>query len=199
MQNLPTFLTYALNFVAAFKYPLVFVAAIVEGPILMIASGFLFRLGYFSLVPLYFVLVLGDFMADIGWYYVGAHFAEPMLRKHGHFLSITPEIFEKIKVLFHRYHEKILIISKLTVGFGMSIATLVTAGATGVPFKKFSVLNAVGEMILVAVMLTIGYFFGHLYTSIARDFKFVFLGGAVIIVAAVIFGFSRFVKSKIVG
>ena len=37
---------------AVYKYPLVFLGTIVEGPIMMVASGLLFRLGNFNFIYL---------------------------------------------------------------------------------------------------------------------------------------------------
>ena len=196
MNSLPTFVSYALAFAGQFKYPLLFVGVVVEGPILMIAAGFLLNQGVFSLAPLFFTLLIGDLVADVGWYYIGYYFVEPFLKRHGHFLSVTPALLEKAKGLFRQYHVKILLISKVTIGFGMALATVTAAGATRVPFKVFLLLNVIGEFILVAVLLTIGYFFGQIYTTIAGGFKIVFIVGAVLISLALLFGVSGYVKNK---
>jgi len=118
------------------RYPLIFIGTIIEGPILMVACGFFIRFSTLTLMPTYFVLVAGDLLADIAWYYAGYFYAEPVLLKHGKFFSITPEVFDKAKELLRRYHTSILLISKITVGFGLALATIVVAGATKVPFKK---------------------------------------------------------------
>ena len=199
MNSLPTFLTSALSVVGQFKYPLVFLGVVIEGPILMIAAGFLLHQGVFSLVPLFLMLLLGDLVADVVWYYIGYYFVEPLMKRHGHFLSITPELLEKAKGLFSKYHVQILLISKVTIGFGMALATVTAAGVTRVPFRIFLLVNFIGEFILVAVLLTVGYFFGQLYSSIAEGLKVVFLIVALIISTGILFGVSRYVKSKLIG
>jgi len=195
--TLPPILYNSLTLAGQFKYLLVFLGVIIEGPFVMIASGFLLHLKVFSITPLFLSLVLGDLIADVGWYYVGYFILEPFLRKHGHFLSVTPELFEKAKNLFARYHIKILLISKITLGVGIALATLLAAGATKVSFRTYLILNAIGEIVLVAVLLVIGYFFGEVYDSIAKDFKIVFIVAAAVISILVIFGFSKYIKSKI--
>jgi len=196
--TMPAFLISALKVAGPFRYALVFVGAIVEGPMLMIACGFFYRQGVFALLPIFVSLFLGDLLADLVWYYLGRYFAEPILRRHGHFLSVTPELLEKGKGLFHRYHEKILIISKMTIGFGMAIGTLMAAGATKVSLRTFLTLNGLGELFLVTALLSIGYFFGSLYNVIASDFRIAFLVGAVVLVLLCMYGLTRFMRKKIV-
>ena len=198
MTSLPTFLFYILTVTGQFKYPLVFLATLIEGPLLMIACGFLLHLHIFSLALLLLILILGDLTADIIWYYIGRFLLEPFLKKHGHFLSITPERLAQAKELFRRYHVKILFISKITVGFGLALAMLMAAGAMRIPFRTYFIINLIGEIILVVVLLTIGYFFGALYNLIADSFKISSLIVGAVIFLAFAFGFSRYLKNKII-
>ena len=94
------------------RYVLIGVAAIVEGPVLMVACGFLLSQGALTLAPLFTALVLGDLVGDIIWYYIGYFFADPFIARHGHFFSVTPELMDRAKKLFSRYHTNILLISK---------------------------------------------------------------------------------------
>ena len=77
------------------KYALVFIGCIVEGPIVMITSGFLYRLGQFDILPLYLCLMAGDFVADVAWYIVGRFAARKLINRFGKFFNITPEIDRK--------------------------------------------------------------------------------------------------------
>ena len=156
---LNTFLVW-LN---ASKYVFLVVGTIFEGPVVMVASGFLYRLGSFDLLPMYLALVAGDFTADIGWYTVGRFGGRPFILKFGNRFGITDRAILKIQDRFHRYHDKILIISKLTMGFGFALVTLVVAGMLHVPFKKYVVLNLLGGFIWTAMLIALGYFFGNIF------------------------------------
>lgn len=184
-------------FIHQFKYVLVFIGVILEGPFLMIASGFLLHKGAFSLLPLFTALVLGDLLADVGWYYIGYFFLDTVVKKYGHILGVTPEIELRSKELFNKYHARILFISKVTLGFGMALATLMVAGASRIPLRKFLFLNFWGECILVAILMTIGYFFGQLYSSIVEGFRVVFLVGAAALSVTFVLWFSKYMKAKI--
>ncbi len=195
--DLPYIFTYALGLTAALKYLLLFLGVIIEGPVLMVACGFFLRLEGLELFPTFIALLAGDLLADAIWYYIGCHYGERIFKKHGKFFGITEDRFEKAKELFRLYHDKILLISKVTIGFGMAIATLVVAGATRVPFRRFMMLNIIGEFVLVAALLALGYAFGELYGNIASGFKEVFAFGAIILAGFIIYGFSNYMKQKL--
>lgn len=193
-----TFIEHIGQFLNLSKYVIVFILCIVEGPVVMVTSGFLLKLGQFNLIPLYFALMGGDFAADLGWYAVGRFGAKPLIYKFGKFFNITPEIIEKIEKRFHTYQDKILFISKITMGFGFALATLIVAGILRVPFKKYVILNLLGGFIWTAFLLLVGYFFGNLYFMIAGPLKIVFVFFAAVVVILGIWAINRYlVKTEI--
>ena len=172
----------ALLWLESSKYVLLFVGCIFEGPVVMLASGFLYKLGSFSFLPMYFALVVGDFTADMMWYLLGRYGSRQAVFKYGHIIGLTPTILEKVEGRFKKYHQKILIISKLTMGLGFAAVVLVVAGIFKVPFKNYVMLNLVGGFIWTAFLLVIGYFFGNIYSVISGPAKIVFALAALIFV-----------------
>lgn len=148
---------------------------IIEGPVVMMASGFLYKLEQFNFLPMYFALVFGDFTADILWYCLGRFGTRSIFFKYGHFLGITPITLEKVEKLFRKYHQKILIISKLTMGLGFATVILMVAGISKVPFKSYVILNLIGGFIWTAFLLTVGYFLGNVYNMIPESMKIGFI------------------------
>lgn len=189
-------LNHILGFASYYRYPLIAVGTIFEGPILMIAAGFLYRTGFFELLPLFIAIVIGDLIGDVIWYVVGRYFAHPVLSKKGKFIGITPEKFEKINSLFAKYHERILIFSKLTLGLGFAVGILVAAGMAKVSFKRYMVINIIGEFFLVAILMAIGYFFGQVYLNISDNLKIGFLITVAVAVLTAFYFFSRYISRK---
>lgn len=173
------------------KYILIFVGTIFEGPIIMLTSGFLYSLGQFNLIPMYIVLVLGDLTADIGWYCLGRFGGRITVIKYGYFLGITPNILEKVENSFNKYHQKILIISKLTMGLGFASVILIFAGISKVPFKKYIILNLIGGFIWTAFLVIIGYFFGNVYSLIPSYAKVIFI---IVVLTGAIYSMRYFNK-----
>lgn len=192
---LPDFLFFVTNY----KYLLLFLGVIFEGPLLMIATGILVHVDFFSLTPAFWILVAGDLVADVIWYHIGYFFAEPFLKRFGKFLKITPEMFEGVKELFHKHHEKILLISKVTIGLGIALATLMAAGATRVSLRKFLMINFLGEVVLVGIMLSLGYFFGEIYDFIADTMKVYFIFGFMLSASLSFYFITKHVRKKLLG
>jgi membrane protein DedA with SNARE-associated domain len=184
LQNILGFLSFS-------RYAVVFVLCIVEGPIVMMTSGFLYRLGQFDLMPLYFSMVGGDFVADIAWYGVGRFGGLPIIKRFGKYVNITEDVILKIEDRFKKYQNKILFISKITMGFGFALATLIVAGILRVDFKKYAALNFFGGFIWTAFLMVVGYFFGNVYDLIPNSLKIVFV---VVLIIAVIVGLQAINK-----
>jgi membrane protein DedA with SNARE-associated domain len=170
-----SFLHSIISWIDSSKYVLLFIGTIVEGPVVMMASGFLYKLGQFYLLPMYLALVFGDFIADIGWYCLGRFGTRNFIFKYGHYIGVTPELLEKVEERFHKYHQKILIISKLTMGLGFALVVLIVAGMFKIPFKNYVILNLVGGFVWTAFLITIGYFFGNIFQIIPGPLKIVFV------------------------
>ena len=162
----------------------------------MVASGFLYRIGGFMLLPMYFCLVLGDFTADMGWYLLGRYGSRTTVFKYGKIIGLTPEILEKIEKRFQKYHQKILIISKLTMGMGFAAVILIVAGIFKVPFKNYFILTLIGGFIWTALLVTIGYFFGNVFSLITGPEKIIFACIALVIVVSVLNYTNNYLRTK---
>lgn len=189
--------TQIVELILQYKYAILLPIAFVEGPMIMFLSGTLYRFGYFELVPLYLTLLIGDLIADFFWYGLGYYASRPLLKKYGHFLNITEEVFQKIEGLFHRHQNKILFISKITMGFGFALATLLAAGASRVPFKKYVLLNLFGGFIWTAFLMALGYFFGNLYTKINQEFQLISIVAAVVVISFALYGVRKYLRSRL--
>jgi membrane protein DedA with SNARE-associated domain len=186
-QNLLSGLSY-------YRYLVVFVLAIVEGPMVMVASGILLKLNFFYFWPIYLSLMLGDFTADLGWYAIGRYGGIPFMERYGKYFSLTPDTLEKVEAFFKKHQDKILIISKITMGFGFAVATLFTAGLVKVNFKKYALFNFLGGFVWTGFLLAAGYFFGNLYAPLNTGFKVVFLVVLAVFILAVLYGGGRYFK-----
>lgn len=181
----------------AYRYIGLFLGAFFEGPIIMAAAGFLIKLGHFKVLPAFSMLLLGDLLADITWYYIGHFGARKFIQKFGRFFGVTENILEKVKKLFQRHHNKILLFSKVTMGFGVAVPILITAGISKISIRRFILLNFLGGLVWTASIMTIGYFFGNIYILISDSLKIGFIIGVGIMLAAILFGFSKFLRTEV--
>lgn len=158
-------------FLQATKYPLFFAGAYLEGTVVMLTGGVLLKLGQVQFLPLYASLILGDVLSDIMWYWIGYFGARHFVMRWGYLVNATPEIVKKLERRFHKYHLRILIISKLTMGFGLAVPILMTAGMLRVSFKRYCSINIAGSFLWVAFVIYVGYNFGNVLQVIPEQFQ----------------------------
>ncbi|HVN26425.1 MAG TPA: DedA family protein [Candidatus Paceibacterota bacterium] len=180
----------------AYRYIVAYPLAIIEGPIVMMVSGFLVRLNFFDFWPIYLTLIAGDLTGDVIWYMVGRHGGRPLIEKYGKWINISQENVERAEEFFNEHQTKILFISKLTTGFGFAIATLIAAGATKVPFRKYITINFFGEFIWAGFLFAIGYFFGNLYTWVDKSLRWGFITGLVVVAVLAVWGFGKVMRRR---
>lgn len=167
-----SFLPSLLAFLENSKYVLIFIGTFVEGSSVMMATGLLWHLGTVEFWPAYLALFLGDILSDVMWYFVGYYGARPFISRWGHYIDMTHDVVEKVERRFHRYHEKILIASKLTMGFGfLAIPILTIAGMLRVPFSHYLAINTAGSFIWIAFLMIVGSYFGNVLDYIPQDFQ----------------------------
>lgn len=160
-------------FLESSKYILIFLGSFFEGSAVMMATGLLWHTGVVSFWFAYVMLLTGDVLSDIMWYFIGFFGGRPFFGKWGHIIGVTPEIFAKVERRFHKYHTRILIISKLTMGLGIATVILSVAGMLRISFVRYFLINLIGGFIWVLFLMGIGYFFGNLLLYVPREFKII--------------------------
>ncbi len=186
----------ALSWLLAYRYLIIFPLVIIEGPIVMLVCGFLIRLGGFDFLPTYLLLILGDLIGDVAYYYIGKHGARRLVDRFGTWFGIRMSDVERFETLFKAHDTKILFISKITMGFGFAMATLMAAGAAHVPFRKYILINLIGGFIWTAILITIGYFFGNIYLATSENFRIAVVVVAILCALTALYFFARYMRRQ---
>ncbi|MES2953758.1 MAG: DedA family protein [Patescibacteria group bacterium] len=169
----------------------------IEGPIITLICGTLLRTVGLPVVPTFIAVVVGDLIGDSLWYAIGYHGGQRFVHRFGKYISLTEERITTAMEYFHKYHERILLLSKLSMGFGFAIPTLVVAGMTRIPFRRFLSINAFGQMFWSGVLLAIGYYASHLYLTIGSVLGKASLLSGVVLILLIFFGFRNYLKKRI--
>ena len=151
----------AIALIASYGYALIFVLAIVEGPIVSILGGFASSLGYLHLALVYVVVILSDLVGDGLYYALGRWGGKPMLQRWGHRIGITAERVARFEARFVRQGRKTLVLGKLTHAIGALV--LVTAGIVRMPIVEFLLVNLVLTLPKSLLLVLVGYYFGRFY------------------------------------
>ena len=137
------------------------IGLLVPGMSIVIAGGFLARLGILDIGDVIFFAAVGAIAGDLIGYFIGRKYGYRFISKYGKYFFFKKEHLEKTKKLINKHTGKTLIIGRFN-SLTRSFAPFV-AGSTGVPLSKFLTYNIVGGISWAFVFVYIGYAFGQSY------------------------------------
>lgn len=171
---------YLVLLIAKYGYFILFPLAALEGPIISLVVGFLIYLGYLKFIPAFIVLLLGDLIPDIIYYYIGRFGnRKKLIEKYGSRLSFLEKLWQE-------HGRKTMFFSKLA--YGLSTPFLVSAGLVNMPLKKFISYAFPISLFQYAAIMTIGYYLGSSYQIAVK-----YIDSVGIIIAAVLVIFIIYV------
>jgi len=199
MDQLPHIANWFIQFGVTHYYLIYVVIAFVacaEGPWISLILGVLLRLGFFYFWPIYISLMIGDLVGDVIWYYIGRRYGHSFISKHGHRFSITEESVTRMTELFHKHKNAVLFLSKISNGLGFSLVTLMTAGMVRIPFTRYIVINAVGQLVWTGFLIGTGFFFSNLYITVDNVLGKISITAAIIVIAFLGYRYFRYLRRK---
>jgi membrane protein DedA with SNARE-associated domain len=175
----PTFLS-TLQWLLQNSYPVMFLGMIIEGPTIIAAASFAVTMGYFNLVTIFILAVLGDVIGDFIFYSLGYFGKTALFKKYDRKHKVSETRLDKLKSLVHKHPGKIVAIVKLAPLLPMP--GLVAIGSTHLPPKKFAKIILAIIIPKTILFMAIGYFFGHAYTQIYKIINDGVLGIIIVVV-----------------
>lgn len=155
-----------IPWLTSYGYAVLFPLSVIEGPIVTVLSGFLVSQGYFNMLLVYSVMVIGDLVGDTFYYCLGRLGRTQFANTWGKYIGITTERIQSLEKHFEQHAGKTLILGKLAHGVGA--AALVAAGAAHVPYGKFLWFNLISTLPKSLMLILIGYYLGETYAHISR-------------------------------
>ena len=183
-----------LSLLGQYKYWVIFPIAVVEGPIIMIVSGFLVNLGVLNALIAYSVLVVADVLGDTVYYFIGRYWRKSFwVKKIMSFFGYdeTTEIY--LEEHFRKHKFKTFLIGKFTHGIGGMIE--IASGIAGISLWQYLFISFITTMPKAFVLVSIGYYAGIYYEKINgyfQNFAFITIG---VVIIFLFFNISRKLKS----
>src|ERR1700733_6446821 len=146
------------SFLIAHGSALILPLSVIEGPVVTILTGFLSAQGYFPWYWALCLLVCGDVIGDVMYYWIGRTGRTPLgalARRLGVRRTVPPEVQAG---LMHNT-AKMLFIGKWTHSIGWLV--LLGSGMLRVPLPRFIVLNLLATIPKSIVLFCVGYFAGN--------------------------------------
>lgn len=188
-----------LNFIVTYRYWALLPLAILEGPIIALLVGFMVHLGFFSILPAYIMLILGDFIPDSIYYFIGRFGNKnKIIKKYGSKSELLTRHLDHLEKIWHQNSLKTMFISKLA--FGFSIPLLITAGMVHLPYKKFLWQALVVTIFQYGILMAVGYYLGQSYKLAIPYIKYAgfIFAGIIILLISGYFLFKIYIKNKII-
>jgi membrane protein DedA with SNARE-associated domain len=188
-----------LSFISTYRYLALLPLAIIEGPILALFIGFMVHLGYFSIIPAYIVMILGDFIPDSIYYFIGRFgHKDKIIKKFNNKSESLSKHLNRLENLWHKNPLKTMFICKLA--FGLSVPLLITAGMVKLPYKKFVWQALIVTIFQYGVLMTVGYYLGQSYQLAIPYIKYagIIIAGIVILFMAIYFTLQIYIKNKVI-
>lgn len=177
-----------LDFLVLYRYAIIFPLAIAEGPLTTVLGGVLVSLGCLDFAPVLAIVIAGDIIADIVYYFLGRS-GRDIIHKIK-FIKIPEERIKHLEDHYINHPWKTMIVGKLSYGLGAIF--LVASGAARMPFRKFMELIASLTIIKSSLLLLAGYYFGKASIYLTGYLRYYSLA----IVSVLIIGYIVFKKMK---
>jgi membrane protein DedA with SNARE-associated domain len=179
-------------------YALMFIAMLIEGPVVTAAGAFGATLGYFNLYTVFLLSVLGNLIPDIILYVVGffgrQHLLDRYSRQLDRYFGLTKERILRIENLFENHAGKTLLAIKL-MPF-LATPGLIIAGATRMQIKKYTWLSLLIILPTSLFFLALGYYFGAAYATIRHYVKYgeYAIAAFIVLAIAISYFYKKFEK-----
>jgi membrane protein DedA with SNARE-associated domain len=138
--------------------------AVIEGPVVSILSGFLSAQGYFVWYWVLCLLVCGDLIGDLIYYWIGRSGGTNLAalgRRAGVDRVLTPELRRGLT----ENAARMLVIGKWTHSIGCVV--LIGSGMLRLPLPGFVLVNLLATVPKSALLFGFGYFAGDEYPLVA--------------------------------
>ncbi len=162
----------------------------VPGETILLLASFLaysehdLRLSWIMLVAT-IAATLGD---NLG-FALGHHGGRPLLARYQSLFRIHRTTVERGERLFERYGPLTVFFARFV--FGMRIIAGPLAGVLRMPWRRFLLFNFLGAAIWVAVISSVGYFFGRHWERLQRGMKRFDVAVVIIVLAVAVFVWWR--------
>lgn len=132
--------------------------SVIEGPFVAVLAGFLSAQGYVAWYVATSLLVAGDLIGDVLYYWLGRSGAAPLARLAA-WLGVRREINPKMQRELRENAVRMWLIGKWTHSIGFLV--LIGSGMLHLPLARFMLVNAAAAVPKIALLFGIGYFAGN--------------------------------------
>jgi membrane protein DedA with SNARE-associated domain len=176
------------------KYLILALMVAVEGPVATLLGAAAASAGFMRIALVFIAAGTGNLSADAFWYSLGYAGKQEWLLRYGRWIGLRSHHLARLQEGMERHAPKILLIAKLTSGF--IIPSLIAAGLARVPWKRWFLPIAAGEVVWTGSLVLLGYYAAQTITQVQKDVRVAALVAGLIFLLALIWLISRWLRQK---
>jgi membrane protein DedA with SNARE-associated domain len=157
---------------------------------LLTLTGFLVYRGTLHLIPAFLSAFFGASCGISASYWIGRLGGDPLVRKFGHLVRLSPDRFERVGAWFLRRGKW-----SLTIGYfipGVRHVIAIIAGSSRLDFRTFAAFAYSGAFVWAALFIGAGYFLGEEWQQFPAASRHIAIG--LLIAGIVVFAAIRGVR-----
>ena len=185
-------LRITFDFLRHYGYFAMLPLMIVEGAVATVGAAVLASLGIFSWPIVLFFSILGDLIGNVILYAIGYHWGMGFASGWGRHFGLSEKRIIKMEKYFQKNGGKTLFVVKSMAG--SYVLAFITAGIVKMDFKKFFKYALLGAIVWSSFLVTMGYFYGHLWQNI--QYYVSWTGFGILLVMLGAFAGLRFFSKK---
>ncbi len=138
------------------------------------------------------LIVIGTAAATLGdnvGYAIGRHWGRPVIERYRGVFRLSDNALSRGERLFARYGPATILFARFL--FGMRVIAGPMAGVLRMPWKRFSLFNAIGAALWVSIIALVGYYSGRHWDRIIAFMRRFDLALASLAVAVILFLWRR--------
>lgn len=153
------------------------------GMTIIIVAAFFAGLGQLSLILVALVAFFGALVGDSIGFFIGKFAGEPLAKRYGKYIFLTPKRLEKASAYFKQKGGRIILVARFIDGLRQ--VNGIIAGLSEMRWLHFLMFNAIGAAAWVATWSLAGYFGGRHIQLFIRLQLYLFIAAALAIVGLI--------------
>jgi undecaprenyl-diphosphatase len=163
---------YVIVFVFSVAESMPLVGLAIPGGVMVVAAGFLAKIGVFHLFPIVVIVSVGAFAGDSIAYFIGRRFGYSFLTRMGKYIFFKPAHFEKAKRLLHAHPRKTIFGGRLHAVTRCVVPFV--AGSADIRPTLFLPTAAVSAVVWATASIFLGFVFGQGFQLISEYLGVIF-------------------------
>jgi membrane protein DedA with SNARE-associated domain len=184
-----------LDFVKSSSYFLIFLAMIIEGPMVTASAAFAASLGYLNIYLIFLLSLFGDLTGDIVHYYFGKFLRKAVVEKYIKKNGIRENQIKKLDEKIHNNLWKSMILIKMTPP--LSTPGLLLIGSSKVPITRYIRISFITILPLTIFYTILGFYFGLAIKKVLDYLKIGEYALFFVILIIIVFLLYRLIYKKI--